>query len=394
MRLVVDREVLRAALALTKSCLPPKPMNDNEANPLITVTPGQAVVTCTDMSHSASACIDVVATENFQVTFDIKKMERVLTKSDKGSVELVYDPKAGLVRVRMEDGEGHVDIPSLPANKVPVFDMGSTGHSEPHTVKADALAAAIEFTSAFLPDVVERNPVYDFILLKDGMAYAANGMNRRGYFVSKVLRIPEEFKVLKKFSNVLPKMLKHMGAGDVTMSNGDRTVKFVSPDGKISYSCLRARSEAPVIKMEYLKSNGPYTTMDLPKVLKNLEKIVIPDYQSAGAAVGVNLVLGVGDDKGSAPLELSLISAGKYSAKEKVQCKRIDEVEGGVVVDKVIDYKMFKEIAGAVPSKGDLRVYLNDPDAKMFKLLVRGSIEGSDYVAVSVGAYARLNRAY
>ena len=394
MKCTVDRKSLKTALATAKHCLPLKPLSDHEANPVLHLVPGKLTVVATDMSQVCSVTVEAETEESFSMSLDLKKLEKIISKTDNGNITIEYG-MGGRARVSQTGSDGFVEIPSLPVTKVPVFDRSSPGEVASASGPLDTvvLAEGLDFAGAFMPDVVERNPKYDFVLIKDGLVYGANGVNRRGYFVSPALRFPGELKFLKKFVPVAVKLLKSLAVPQVTVKNLDRVLTLETPDGLFSYACLKARTDAPDIPMAYLKSSGPYTEIDLAKALKAMERITIPEYQSAGASVGVALVLPPADADGNAELSLKLVAAGKLSGKEKIPCKRVGEnEEGGLEVDKVVDFKLFKELAGAMPSKCDLKFYANDPEARYFKMQSKHVVGSANCVSVAVGSYARINR--
>lgn len=395
MQFIVDKKDLKKALVLVKSCLPVKPLTEFDANPVFHAVEGCVRVVATDMTQVCSLSIPAESSEAFSVSMDYKKLEKVLSKSENGKVKIDYDQKAGRARVSSDGDQGYVDIPTLNVDKCPAFDRSYEGEAplSEGSLASDVLAVAVDFASAFMPDVLERNPKYDFILVKDGLVYAANGMNRRGYFASQALRYPSELKILKRFSSVMPKVLKSLEGKPVLVRNLSRAISMTSEDGTLRYACIKARTDSPDIPLSYLKAAGPYTTMELTKCVKAMEKVVIPDYQAAGAAIGVDLVMKPSAEAdGSSGLELRLISSGKFSGHEVVPCKRVGEEGTGLLIEKVIDFKMFKELASSFTADGELRWYMNDPESKFFKIQQRKNVGTTPCLAVAVGTYARVNK--
>ena len=232
--------------------------------------------------------------------------------------------------------------------------------------------------------------------IKNGIIASANSATRRGFFVSPSISTSTEVKILKKFALVLPKALVAFPEDGVAeFYEGKRTYTLMSQDRSFVYRCIKARTEPPEIRMEYLATKGAYTTLDLNKLSKTLEKVVIPEYQAAGVSVGVHLVLNpVSGEEGASTLDLSLVTAKRQEAQETLPCARLGEPEGqSLPIDKVVDFKMLREMISSIPEKGGMvKVYMNDPDSKFFRIQNMFSVGTHKCVAMAVGSYARLAR--
>lgn len=395
MKLVVDRKKLKAILSATRSCLPVKPQSEYEANPSFRVSSGVLVVSSTDFSQGLELSCPVDGDGDFAVSFDIKKLEKIVAKTDTGSVEIEYVQEKGSVRVSASDEKkGFVELPAIPYAKVPVFDAEALSGTPVCTLPGSVLKEGVDFASTYLPAILERNPKYDFVQVRNGLVYAANGANRRGFFASPSISATTEVKILKKFALCLPKALTAFPTdASAEIFESSRTYTIRSTDGVFTYRCIKARTEPSEIPMEYLIPKGSHTVVDVTKLARLMEKVVIPEYQSAGVAIGVRLVMRPPEDivTGSSSVDLSLVTAKRQEAQESLACLRLGETAESREVDKVVDFKMFKDMVSSLPTGGsDTKVFMNDPDSKFFKMQRILEVGGHKCVALAVGAYARI----
>ena len=395
MRLVVDRKKLKSMLSASRSCLPLKPQSEYEANPSFRVSSGVLVMSSTDFSQGLELRCPVEHDGDFAVSFDIKKLEKIVAKTDTGSVSIEYVQDKGSVRVSSSEDEkkGFVELPAVPFAKVPVFDSETTTASAVCTLPGSVLKEGVDFASTYLPAILERNPKYDFVQVRNGLVYAANGANRRGFFASPSISATTEVKILKKFALCLPKALTALAPESTAeIFEGVRTYTIKSQEGDFVYRCIKARTEPSDIPMDYLVPKGAHTIVDVVKLSRLMEKVVIPEYQSAGVAIGVRLVIAPPTDaaEGSSLVQLSLVTAKRQDAQETLACTRVGETDSAVEVDKVVDFKMFKEMATSLPTGGETKVFMNDQESKFFKLQRVLDVGGHKCVALAVGAYARI----
>ena len=391
MKCVVDRKALRSALTTLKACLPEKPLTEMEGSMLLKVSPAGLAVIATDMLQEGAITVPLKeeSESSFEVLPDMKKLEKVLTKTDFPEVTLEYETGSGALRVS-GGSSGFVDIPTFPAAKLNRYDAPVTEGDLAGIVPADMLSSGLSYICSFLPESIGGNQKFEVAILENGILSGANGWNRRGYFVSKSLILNQEVKFLQRFTVSLSKVLKHV-VGDLSVTLHERSIILTSDSG-FKYTCVRARHETPDPVLSYLQSSDPYLTMDLVKLVKALDKVSVPDYSSAGAAVGVHVTIAPADGEHKSKFEMKLASLTALQAADSIPCTREAEKDGGPgeLVEKVIDYRMFKEMASEFPSAGDTRVYMSNPASRFFKFHSKFSVGENACVAVAVGSYSKV----
>ena len=388
---VLSRKALRETLTALKACLPAKPLTELDGSVLLSVTPSAISVSATDMVQEAVYTIPSldVGEDTFEVVPDLKKMEKALTKAEADDVILSYDNGAGTLRLSCKGLSGFVDVPTLPAAKKPRYDIPSSVVEPTGVLDARVLAESMRFIEDYLPETVSGQMKFEAAMLRDGILSGANGWNRRGYFVSRGLSLKEEVKFLQRFVSTLPKVLSRVLDSKLTVFLHDRTI-VLSCDG-FRYSCVRARHDMPEPVLSYLKSSDPYVTLDTVKLAKLLDRVTIPDYNAAGAPVGVRLQL-PGHEEGG-PLEdklkVSLVAYSQLKAEGELICTR-DSDRQCSAVDKVVDYRMFKAMASALPSSAEVRCYISKQDSRFFKFQGKYLVGEYPCVTVSVGSYSKV----
>jgi hypothetical protein len=390
MEVTLNRKGLKEAITALKPCLPAKPLTDYESNMAIRVSPGTASLVATDMVQEGVMPLAVVSQSGGSVDIvpDIKKLEKVITKSETEAVVLSYEEGSGALRV--SSGSGFVDVPTLPALKMGKYDFPAAAGDVVGQLPATVLGDALSFIECFLPDTITGQLKFEVATLASGMLTAANGWNRRGYFISQSLKLKQEIKFLQRFVATLPKLLRHV-TGDLSVELHERSI-VMRADSGFRYSCVRARHETPEPVLAYLKSAGPYLTLDTVKLTKVLDKVVVPDYQAAGAPVGVELVIPpAAEGSIDSELLLKLVSSGAMQAQDKFPCKRVSEDKDprGELVEKVVDYRMFKSMVSELRAGAENRVYMSDPASRFFKFQSKFAIDGHSCLAISVGSYSK-----
>lgn len=390
MEFSLNRKELKTALTALKPCLPAKPLNELEANMLIKVSPTGGLLIATDMVQEGVMPLTLVTApvEPLEILPDIKKLEKVLAKTDSEEVEMSYQDGTGILRVA--SGKGFVDVPTLPPKKLGRYDAPMTEGELLGAVPSSVLADGLSYVSCFMPETITGNLKFEVAILEGGLLSAANGWNRRGFFVSTALKLPKELKILQRFAECLPKLLRHV-PGQLNVILHERSIVLTSENG-FRYSCVRAKHETPAPVLSYLRSNDPYLVVEMGKLVKILDKVVVPDYQAAGAPVGVAVTVPPAEAGSTAStMELELVSTGNLQARDTIPCTREGETAtpGGELIEKVIDYRMFKAIASQIPSKSDTRVYMSNPACRFFKFQSKFMVDTYPCVAVAVGTYSK-----
>lgn len=388
---VLSRKALRESLTALKACLPAKPLTELDGAILVTVTTNLVSVSATDMVQEAVYEIPVIdiGVDSFEVVPDLKKLEKALTKAEADDVVLSYDQGSGTLRVSCRGLSGFVDVPTLPASKKARYDMPSAPVEATGVLEARVLAESMKFIEDYLPETVTGQMKFEAAILRDGILSAANGWNRRGYFVSRGLSLKEEVKFLQRFVSTIPKVLSRVIDRKLSVFLHDRTI-VLSCDG-FRYSCVRAKHEMPEPVLSYLKSSDPYVSLDTVKLTKLLDRVTIPDYNAAGSPVGVRLQLPEHMDGGPVEdkLKVSLVAYSQLKAEGEVACTR-DSDKACAPLDKVVDYRMFKAMASALPSSAEVRCYISKQDSRFFKFQGKYIVGEYPCVTVSVGSYSKV----
>jgi len=385
-KVTVDRLELKKAISIAKSYLPAKPLIEVDGELLMTLKDGKFSVSATDNQQACFIDIDVLEFEGEgKFSCDPKRVDKALTKSSCLSVELDYDPVEYTLELVLGKDTSVISFKTFPTDKMSNFKPNIEGCHYRAAVNTKILYTGIKYLQAFTPYKNDVSKKYDFAIIGGGIMYSANGVNKRGYFISRELAEIKDTKIQKKFMETLGKSLFILDCEKVVVIERDSVTTIESEDGKFISHMLKSRSVPPDMPKQYIQVKGdPYTTVNREKLIKSIDRSTSASYSKVGTPIGLQLtVSGSGEES---TLKTDMIT-NALKTIDSVECIRHDDGDGEV--SNLLDYKLFKTILSSFSKEGETRLYINQPDLKYFKIYAKGEIEGIPFAEVGVGAYSR-----
>jgi hypothetical protein len=222
------------------------------------------------------------------------------------------------------------------------------------------------------------------VIINDKIVFSANGLNKMGYFVVQNFKDIQNIKIRKQAIPMFISVLDKMSQDTVIIGELDNDI-FVSTDNlSIYFSCLKSTVEAPKIDLDYVKINGPFVEVNRVNLTKKITRLFATT--SSALRTGLDLTLsGAGDTA-----YLDIASLSNLKAKERVNCKRVDDASTEDV-SHIIDYNMFSSALDSFIGE-NLRLYLNEPHLKISEIVKEGDETGDKmkYVTIGIGSYSKV----
>jgi len=351
---------------------------------LFHVRGSKIIVQGTNSDLKARCSIDITNScgEDFSFTADPKVMEKLVNKVEVNDVSIDFDKSTYTVKVyTTENKKSFGTLQSFPPDKMLTFLETPAADRTEYLVNKEVLLFAMKYAFNFLASKKEDQKHFDFVVISNGVVFAANGSNKLGLIVFKTFSAIPEMKIRKLVVPLYTTFVKGVEGKEIKLIETDKDIGVESLDGRFYFSFLKSTLEAPKIPKEHLKSEGAYTLIDKNRLLKVSERAIISN--DSASLVGLELTLsGSGE---SANLEVKLLST--KVAIETLTCNRVDD--GDQSVAHVVDFRMLKAVLGSFDTKEDIRLHINDQN-KFFKVYCRGDVEGEKFILAGVGAYAKI----
>jgi len=372
----------KKAISIAKKALPKIILQEERGHILCCAEEDTMVVSATNNDIKAQIKIPLAETIEAAMSFtlDPRIAEKILTKIDIDETTIEYNEEEKTVLVyTTENKQSFTTLQSFPPEKMLTFTIPEVTE---YDIRKDLIQAALEFTNNYLAPLKENKKQYDFVILNNGIAYGANGVNKMGFFVSGPLKNFSNFKIRKESVPFMIAALRDLkGEETVKMVEGQKDVGLTTEDGRVFFSCLKSGVESPKINTDLIKGDSAYTLIDKNKLLKTLDRLTASNTSSAGAGIQYELT-GVNEN---ASISFHLIS--NLKAVEQMDCIRVND-EDNQEVSHVLDFKLFKGILSSFGEKG-INLYINDA-SKFFKVTYKGDIEGTKYLAAGIGSYSKV----
>lgn len=382
MYIVVDKRVLKMAVAVVQRALPKVVVQEERGHLLFTVTDDELVITGTNNDLKASYRMKALESEgNGAFTVSPKILHKVLPKIDADTIRLEFDKEEFIVRIyTKEDSKSYTSAQSFPADKMLTFTQDLGDNVVYEEMNRKILATALNYAAGYLPDPKEDMRTFDQMLIDKGIVYSANGLNKMGFFVCKQFQGINKIKIRKTAVPLMAKILAVLPDEKATLFESERDVGIITKDAR--FSCLKSNTEPPEIPTVHLKSEGPYTRIDKSSLMKHIDRVVASNPTKVGA--GVRMVLGgAGED---AHLDVELVA--NLKSNERVSCARIND-DTADRYEHTTFYTILKDVLTSLKAEKDVRLHVND-DNKFFKVYESGTIDDEKYIAVGLGSYTKV----
>jgi len=382
MYIKVDTSELKRAVSITKKALPKVIIQEERGHLFVKVfkndTDQKVYFSATNNDLKASVCINAYeASDSFSFTVDPVILEKLLTKSDSNNTVIELNKEDLTIKVYTSDNKKSFNtMQTFPTDKMLTFNTTTDGRKEYYVNRA-VLLSALEYGFKYLSPIKDDKKQFDFIIINKGISYAANGMNKMGFFISNEFKDIINYRIRKIMVPYLISNLKLINNDKIALIEDEKNTG-ISINDSVYFSCLNSTIESPKIMTDLIKGDAPYTKIDKNALKKAMERLTV----SSTTAAGITLKL---EGTEQATLEMELISNLKNV--ETLNCTRLNETEY-LTTEHVIDYSLFKSIMSSFEDK-DIKLYINDT-SRFFKINSSGEIETIKYLAIGLGSYSKV----
>jgi len=389
MRIVVDKIELKNAINLLKKGLPKVVLLEERGHLLCSVKADKLKISATnnDIKMQKALKVENLDGLDFKFTIDPKIVGKLLVKITIEKVQIEVNSEEYTINVKTSDNKKSVSsVRYFPPEKM----LGLTGNlklkKEQIVVNRELLLFALQFARNYLPDIKEENKRFDFVIIRRGYVYAANGSNKMGYVVFKALSNINRLKIRKAILPVYISVLESLSSDKVHLIETEKDIGLFSVKDDFYFSSLNSNVEAPRTILKYLKSKKPYTKVAPSDILRHLDRLLISDTSTIPPGITMELE---GKEEQST-LKLSLITEGNANKSlEAISCLRVEDSEDSI--SHVVDSRILKQTMGSFKgNKKEVRLHINEADSKFFRVFDKGEINSEEYAMVAVVAYSRV----
>lgn len=380
----VKRELLKNALSLVKKALPKIIIQQERGHILFQVQTDTLILSATNNDLKALTTIPLDKPVNAICSFTVepKLLEKLLSKMDVEVVKIEFMPADLTVKVYTADNDKSFStLQSFPPDRMLTFNEHLEAQKSEYEIDKKVLIFSLDYASCFLAPPKEDLKQYDFVIINKGFVYAGNGSNKMGFIVFKTFEKINNMKIRKVVLPLMRSFIETLEGDKVLLSETEKDISIRSMDGTAYYGFLKSSVDAPQMKTEYVKSEGPYTRIEKNKFIKILDRVAVSATTSTGTGIEVNLS-GTGE---ASFIDLSIVS--NLKSIERLPCVRINDTDE--VHHHILDYKIFKTILSSFDSDKEVRLHIND-SARFFKIYNNGEINGNKYILAGIGSYSKV----
>jgi DNA polymerase III sliding clamp (beta) subunit (PCNA family) len=385
MKLSVSKDKLKEAIAIALKALSKTVIQVERGHLLFKVSTTSMSVSGTNNDLKARCIIPVTeCDQECSFTSDPKMLDKLLTKIDSDTIKMDFDPGNLTLKVYTSvDEQSFNSLQSFPPDKMLTVNSASKTLNNSYMINRGVLLSSLKFCAKYLEAANEENKKFDFIIINNSVAFAANGLNKMGYFVSPDFKGINNIKIRKQAVPLFISVLEKMSEEIIVFGESDNDVVIRTKDINMYFSCLKSTVEAPKIDLNYLKKDGAYVEINRIELTKKLTRLGSTKASMVGSGIELTLS-GAGD---TSFIDIALLS--NLKAKERMNCKRINDSSIDDI-KHILDYKLFlTEISSFVGE--NLNLYINAPTA-YFKVIEAIKEEKSNikYMTVGIGAYSKI----
>lgn len=384
MIIIVSKTEFKDALSIAREALSKVIIQEERSHLLFEVSKGKLIITGTNNDFKARCIVNLSASDSdFSFTSDPKVLDKLLSKIDSDEIKMDFDPEKMVLKVyTSDDNKSYTSIQSFPPDKMITFSESKPEDKSTITIDKEIFSSILRWSLNFMPPLKDSVKKYDFLILNDNIAYSANGSNKMGYIVSKMLKPFKNIKIRKSAIPILINVMESLPDENINFIETMNDLGIESIDGTVFYGFLKSTVEVPKIKTDFIKTEGNYVLVDKNKLIKTIDRLVA----TLSTTVEAGIKLDLKGSKDSAYLDLSLVS--RLDSKETFNCKRMED-DSSEEFSHVIKYRHFRSILSAMESDEDLKLYIND-NGKFFKLYKVGMFKTEKYLSLGIGSYFKL----
>ena len=382
MKISVEKSFLKEAIAIASRALSKNVILVERGHLLFRIVGKIMYVSGTNNDLKALCTLEVKESEKDSTfTGDPKVLDKLISKIDMDVIKMDYDPSNLTLKVYTSlDEESFNTLQCFPPDKMlNVSAPDKTTHA--YVVNREILLKSLEYGVKYLEKATEEKKNFDFIVINNGIVFAANGLNKMGYFVVADFKGIQNLKIRKQAVPMFIAVLEKIPNPEVTIGESDNDVVLSTANQNTYFSCLKSTVDPPKIDLNYLKMEGAFTQIDRKDFIKKINRLITTKANMLKSGIDLTLS-GAGD---TAYLDIALLS--NLKSRERISCKRINDTSTDDV-KHIIDYQLFfTEISSFV---GDtLSLYINQP-VPHFKIVEVIKEEKYKYLTVGVGSYSKM----
>lgn len=394
MKISISKDRLREAIAIVSKALSKIVIQVERGHLLFKTTGNTASISGTNNDLKSQCVVPLVECEQ-DVTFtaDPKILDKLISKIDSDVIKMEFDSTNLTLKVYTSIDETSFNtLQTFPTDKM--LTVGNVGKSLPvsHTVRRDVMLRSLKYAVKYLEALNEENKKFDFIIINKGVVFAANGLNKMGYFVVTDFKDVENIKIRKPAVPLFISVLDNITDETIVLGESDNDIVIKTESSSTFFSCLKSTVEAPKMDLNYLKREGAYVEVTRTELVKKLNRLGSTRATMIGAGIELTLS-GAGD---TAYVDVALLS--NLKAKERVSCKRVNDTSSEDV-KHILDYKLFMTSISSFIGESII-LYISTP-LPYFKIVEAIKEEPKDckgpedpkiikYLTVGIGSYSKI----
>ncbi len=385
MKLVISKEQLKDALAITSKALPKAVLTPERGHLLFIVKDGILKVSGTNNDLKAQYIVSLISSDgDISFTVDPKILDKLISKIDQDNISLEFESSNLTLKVYTSEDESSFNtLQTFPTDKMLTVGAVDKDLSVTYPINRELLLRVLSYSWKYLDTSKEENKKYDFIVINNGVSFSANGLNKMGFLVTADFKGINNLKIRKQAIPIFIFILNKLQDKTVILGEMDNDIIIKTESSNVYFSCLKSTVEASKINLDHLKKDGPYVEINRIELIKKLNRLTATRDTATTSGIEVTLS-GAGD---SSYLDMALLA--NLKAKERIQCKRVNDTSTSDVTH-ILDYKLFlMEVSSFIQE--NINLYINENNS-FFKVheVIKDDDLGLKYITVGVGSYSRI----
>lgn len=384
MQLLVEKNELKKAVDTAKFSLSKVVLQEERSHLLCQVKDEKLSIIGTNNDLKCRVSIPVIDSDQEEAAFTIdpKLIDKLIPKIDTDQIKIEIDTEELVVKIyTTQSGKSFTSFQSFPPKKMLTFNSDLCDDDIICDIPSGILSNTLKWSLNYMAPLKDEVRKYDFLILHDSIAYSANGSNKIGFYLSRLLKPFENTKIRKSAIPSFVGTLSACADENIKFIENQKEIGFVNKSGTIFFSFLKSSVEAPKIKKDMIKSEGPHIEIDKTTLMKCLGRLIITSKDIAATGIELNLS-GVGSDA-----RLTMTMIGNLKCTETIPCVRIDDDNEDVT--RTVSYKLFKTVLSSFSSDGLLQLFM-DNSKPFFKLYKAGEEYDNKFISVGIGSYSRV----
>lgn len=394
MKISISKDQLREAISIVSKALSKIVIQVERGHLLFKTTGNTAIISGTNNDLKSQCTVPLVECEKDVVfTADPKILDKLISKIDYDIIKMDFDPSNLTLKVYTTIDEASFNtLQTFPTDKMLTVSNVDKSLSVSYTVRKEVLLRSLKYSVKYLEALNEENKKFDFIIINKGVVFAANGLNKMGYFVAQDFKDVENIKIRKPAVPLFISVLDNIPDEKIILGGSDNDVVIKTESSGTFFSCLKSTVEAPKMDLNYLKREGAYVEIKRTELVKKLNRLGSTRTTMIGAGIEITLS-GAGD---AAYVDVALLS--NLKAKERVTCNRVNDTSTEDV-KHILDYKLFMTSISSFIGESII-LYINTP-TPYFKIVEAVKEEPKEcsgpedpkiikYLTVGIGSYSKI----